>query len=208
MHSHHKITSLLLAAVAAGVSSSAWAQQAERTKTAALATASASASATLRPGYRIGFGDVLQIVVFKEPDASVAETAVRSDGKISVPFIGELEVQGLTPSELAASVTQKLSPFIRDPDVSVLVKSVQSEKVVVLGSVKKGGPIRLTSTMTILEALSEAGLDDFAKPNKIYILRNEASGQTKIPFRYKDVIQGKHIDQNILLKPGDTIVVP
>jgi polysaccharide export outer membrane protein len=79
---------------------------------------------------------------------------------------------------------------------------------VVVGMVKKGGPIRLTSTMTVLEALSQAGLDPFAKENNIYVLRNDGTGQFRIPVRYKDVIQGKHTEQNILLKAGDTIVVP
>jgi polysaccharide export outer membrane protein len=203
MRNHRKLTLLLLVSLATFLPSFSWAQT-ERNRTAALS----AASATPPPGYRIGFGDVLQIVVFREPDASVAETSVRSDGKITMPFVGEVEVQGLSPSELEESLRQKLGPFIKDPDVWVLVKNVQSEKVVVLGAVKKGGPIRLVSSMTILEALSEAGLDDFAKPNKIYLLRTQGSGQVRIPFRYKDVIQGKHPDQNIVLKPGDTIVVP
>jgi len=161
-----------------------------------------------RPGFRIGFGDVLQIVVFKEPDASVPETTVRSDGKISMPFIGELTASGLTPSELEKYLTLQLLSYIKDPEVAVLIKSVQSEKVVVVGQVKKGGAIRLGSSMTVLEALSEAGPDDFAKLNSIYVIRRHGSTQVKLPFRYRDVIAGKHLDQNILLEPGDTIVVP
>jgi polysaccharide export outer membrane protein len=125
-----------------------------------------------------------------------------------MPFLGDLLVQGMTPAELKDSITQKLVPFINDPDVSVLVKDVQSEKVIVVGAVKKGGPIRLSSTMTVLEVLSQAGLDDFAKPNKIYILRYEGNAQLRLPFRYKDVIQGRNAEQNIFLKPGDTVVVP
>jgi polysaccharide export outer membrane protein len=171
-------------------------------------SSSAIAPASQRPGYRIGFGDVLQIIVFKEPDASVPETAVRSDGRISVPFIGEVQVAGLTPDQLKETLTEKFKPYLRAPDVSILVKTVESEKVVVVGMVKKGGSIRLNSTMTVLEALSQAGLDPFAKENAIYVLRNDGNGQFKIPFHYKDVIQGKHTEQNILLKAGDTIVVP
>jgi polysaccharide biosynthesis/export protein len=160
------------------------------------------------PNYRIGPGDVLQIVVYKEPDASVPEVTVRTDGKISLPFVGEVPAAGQTPSELETSLTKDLTRFIKEPDVSVLVKSVQSEKVFVIGSVKKGGPIRLTGSMTVLEALSEAGLDDFANRNKIYVLRTEGGKKVKLPFRYKDVIQGKHSEQNVLLRAGDTIVVP
>jgi len=166
--------------------------------------ASPAPSASTPPEYRIGPGDALQITVFKEPDASVPEVTVRTDGKISMPFLGEVQAQGMTPPDLEKFLTQKLLPFIKDPDVSVLVKSVQSEKVYVIGSVKKGGPIHLTGSMRVLQALSEAGLDDFAKPNKIYVLRN----QEKLPFHYKDVIQGKHQEENITLQPGDTIVVP
>jgi polysaccharide export outer membrane protein len=162
------------------------------------------AASSTPPEYRIGPGDVLQISVFKEPDASVPEATVRSDGKISMPFLGDVDVQGMTPPFLEKALTQKLQPFIKDPDVSVVVKSVQSEKVFVIGQVKKSGPIKLTGTMKVLEALSEAGLDDFAKPQKIFVLRNNA----KLPFHYKDVIQGKHPEENILLQPGDTIVVP
>src|SRR5580698_2510959 len=112
------------------------------------------------PEYRIGPGDVLQVSVFKEPDASVPEVTVRTDGKISMPFLGEVQAQGMTPPELEKFLTQKLLPFIKDPDVSVLVKSVQSEKIYVIGQVKKSGPIRLTGSMRVLQALSEAGLDD------------------------------------------------
>ena len=203
MRSYRNFGLLLPVVIAACLPGTSWAQT-ERKKPAALS----AASVTLRPGYRIGFGDVLQIAVFKEPDASVPEAAVRSDGKISMPFLGDLMVQGMTPAELKDSITQKLAPFINDPDVSVLVRDVQSEKVIVVGAVKKGGPIRLSSTMTVLEVLSQAGLDDFAKPNKIYILRYEGNAQVRLPFRYKDVIQGRNAEQNILLKPGDTVVVP
>ena len=166
--------------------------------------AAANRSTTTPPEYKIGPGDVLQIAVFKEPDASVPDATVRSDGKISMPFLGEVEVQGMTPLAVEKTLTQKLLPFIKDPEVSVVVKSVQSERVFVIGQVKKSGPIKLTGSMKVLEALSEAGLDDFAKSQKIFVLRNN----TKLPFHYKDVIQGKHAEENIMLQPGDTIVVP
>jgi polysaccharide export outer membrane protein len=192
------LRALLLMGVATLASVAVWAQAGPKKG------AGAGQSTATPPEYRIGPGDVLQISVFKEPDASVPEATVRSDGKISMPFVGDVDVQGLTPSFLEKALTQKLLPFIKDPDVSVVVKSVQSEKVYVIGQVKKSGPIKLTGTMKVLEALSEAGLDDFAKPNKIFVLRNNA----KLPFHYKDVIQGKHAEENILLQPGDTIVVP
>jgi polysaccharide biosynthesis/export protein len=194
---HKKLTRFASVAFVTLLPVAAWGQAAPK-------KAGVTQSVPTAPGYRIGPGDVLQIAVFKEPDASVPEVTVRSDGKISMPFLGEVEVGGMSPSEVEKSLTLKLVRFIKDPDVSVLVKSVQSEKVFVIGAVKKGGPIRLTGSMKVLEALSEAGLDDFAKTNKIYVLRN----QVKMPFRYKDVIQGKHPEQNLTLQPGDTIVVP
>lgn len=195
---HKRPLEFALAAVLTLVPVTVWGQAAPKK------ASGVTQSLATPPGYRIGPGDVLQIAVFKEPEASVPEATVRSDGKISMPFLGEVEAQGMTPSDLEKSLTQKLVRFIKDPDVSVLVKSVQSEKVYVIGAVKKGGPIRLAGSMKVLEALSEAGLDDFAKTNKIFVLRN----QVKLPFRYKDVIQGKHPEQNITLQPGDTIVVP
>jgi polysaccharide biosynthesis/export protein len=186
----------LLAMITVGTGTS-WAQ----TKTSVPAALdSNSASAT----YRIGAGDVLQVIVFKEPDFSVPEITVQTDGRISLPFVDEIKAGGLTPAELQASLTTALTPFIKDAEVSILVKKIQSQKVFVTGYVKKGGPVQLTGPTTVLEVLSEAGLDDFANKNKIYVLRK---GE-KLPFHYKDVVQGKHLEENILLQPNDTIVVP
>jgi polysaccharide export outer membrane protein len=158
--------------------------------------------------YRIGAGDILQVIVFKEPDFSVPEVSVQPDGNVSLQFVGEIKAAGLTPLELQMSLAKALTPYIKDADVSILVKKIQSQKVSVTGAVKKGGSVLLTGPMTVLEALSEAGLDDFAKKNSIYVLRSEGGHEVKLPVRYKDVIEGKHPEQNILLKPGDTIVVP
>ena len=160
------------------------------------------------PEYHIGAGDILQVIVFKEPDFSVPEISVQPDGNISLQFVGEIRAGGLTPLELQTSLGKALTPYIKDADVSILVKKIQSQKVFVTGEVKKGGPVQLTGPTTVLEVLSEAGLDDFANKNKIYVLRSEGGHEVRLPFRYKDVIQGKHAEQNILLRPGDTIVVP
>lgn len=165
--------------------------------------------ASVAPGYRIGAGDVLGVVVWKEPEASVPDVTVRPDGKISIPLLGELEVQGRTTSELQKIIAQKLVPFIKDADVTVLVRSVQSEKIYVLGAVRREGAVKLTGPMTVLQALSEAGgMSEYAKRTKVYILRMESGKQVKIPFNYKEVLSGKHPEQNILVQPGDTIVVP
>jgi protein involved in polysaccharide export with SLBB domain len=159
--------------------------------------------------YRIGPGDVLQITVWKEPEASAPQVAVRSDGKISLPIIRELDVVGLTPSELEQILTEKYSKFIRQPDVSVVAREISSERVYLVGGVKKEGPIRWLSTMTVMMALSEGGgLTDYARKKSIYVLRTENQKQVRYPFNYEAAIKGERTDQNILLLPGDVIVVP
>jgi len=163
----------------------------------------------LPEGYRIGAGDVLQIVVWREQDASLPDTVVRSDGKISVPLIGEVEVAGLTPVQLKDSLVEKFSRYINNPVVSVYPKQINSRKVYVMGTVRKVGPIPLIRPMTVLQAIDEAGgLGEWAKGKKIYILRKVNGKQEKLPFDYPAVIKGQHLEQNIALLPDDTIVVP
>jgi polysaccharide biosynthesis/export protein len=160
-------------------------------------------------GYRIGAGDVLQIVVWKEPDASVPSTIVRADGKISIPLIKEVDVMGLTPSELEKMLTERISKLIHGADVTVIVKEVNSRKVYLLGGLKKEGPVPLPASMTVLQAINGAGgLTEYAKRKKIYILRSENGQQLRLPFDYQAVIRGERMEQNILLRPDDTIVVP
>ena len=172
-------------------------------------TPGAAEPVTPRKGYRIGTGDVLQVVVYKEPDASVPDATVRSDGKISMPMLGEVEVQGLTPSELEKSLELRLAKFINEPEVTVLIRTVQSERIYVVGKVRKEGPIRLAGPMTIMQAMSEAGgPTEFAKTTRIYLLRSDGPNQFRIPFNYKDVVRGRHPEQNILVQAGDTLVVP
>jgi polysaccharide export outer membrane protein len=160
--------------------------------------------------YRIGAGDVLEINVWKEPEASVSGVVVRPDGKITLPLLKEVEVNGLTPADVQKLLVSKLDPqFIHGADVTVVVKDIRSKKVYLIGAVKREGPIPLLSNMTVLQVLAEAGgLTDFAKRKKIYILRHENGHQKKLPFNYDQVIKGEHMDQNILIRPDDTIVVP
>ena len=163
----------------------------------------------LPEGYRIGAGDVLQVEVWKEPDASLPEAVVRSDGKITAPLIGEVNVVGLTPPQLKDALVEKFSHYINSPVVSVFVKEIKSRKVYVMGSVKKEGPIPLIGPMTVLQALDEAGgLGEWANKKKIYVLRRVDGKQVKLPFNYSAVIKGQHLDQNINLIPDDTIIVP
>lgn len=168
-----------------------------------------NADAPAPEGYRIGAGDVLQIVVWKEPDASVPTTVVRADGKITMPLIKEVEAAGLTPSELEKVLTDKLSSFIKSADVTVVAKEINSLKVYLVGAVKKEGPVQLRAQTTVLKAINEAGgLTDYAKRKKIYILRSENGKEIRLPFDYQSVIKGENMRQNIVLRPDDTIVVP
>ena len=159
--------------------------------------------------YVIGAADVLQIVVAGEPDASMASVTVRSDGLISMPLVKDISVAGLTPKELEQLITKKLSALIREPDVSVYVKEIHSERVYVLGAVRKEGSINLDRPLTVLQAISEAGgLTDYAKRNRIYVLHQQDGKQTRYPFDYNAVIRNQRPEQNITLGPGDTVVVP
>ena len=160
--------------------------------------------------YRIGAGDVLSITVWNEAAASVPSgVVVRPDGKISLPLVKELDALGLTPKELEKILTAKLERFIHAPDVSVVVKEIRSKKVYLVGAVSKVGAVSMQSSMTVLQVLAEAGgPTDFAKKKKIYILRTENGKQVKLPFDYAAVIKGEHMEQNIVMMPDDTIVVP
>jgi polysaccharide biosynthesis/export protein len=160
-------------------------------------------------GYRIGPGDVLQILVWKEPDASVPSVVVRADGKITVPLVKEIEAAGLTPAELEKLLAEKLTRFIRDADVTVVPKEILSQKVYLVGAVRKEGPVPIQSAMTVLQALNMAGgVNEYAKRSRIYILRNENGKQVRLPFDYQAVIRGERPEQNIVVRSEDTIVVP
>ena len=163
---------------------------------------------TLDVNYRIGPEDLLLINVWKEPDLSVT-VPVRADGKISLPLASEIRAAGLTPSELAAALTERLAKFVNQPSVTVIVTQINSRKVYVMGMVNRQGTVRLLSNLTVLQVLSAAGgLAPLASSRKIYVLRTEKGQQHKLPFDYDAVIKGKHPEQNVLLQPGDTIVVP
>ena len=157
--------------------------------------------------YVIGADDILRISVWKEPDLS--ETLpVRPDGKISMPLLNDIPAAGMSPLQLKDSITEKLKKFIADPRVTVVVTAMNSRRVFVSGEVVHSGPIPLLPHMTVLQALSQAGFTQFANPKGIYILRTDNGKQQKIAFNYKEVVKGNRPEQNIELKPGDTVVVP
>lgn len=159
--------------------------------------------------YLIGAGDVLSISVWKEPDASVSSVVVRPDGKIAMPLIKEVDVVGFTPRQVESSITSQLAKFINGPDVTVIVTTINSKKIYILGAVAKAGPIPYTYRMSIMQAIGEAGgLTDYAKRKKIYVLRSQGGKEVRLPFNYQEVIKGQKMDQNVALLPGDTLVVP
>jgi len=159
--------------------------------------------------YKIGGGDVLQINVWKEPDASVASVVVRPDGMISLPLVKDVSVLGLTPKQAEVTIANELGRFITDADVTVVVAEINSNKVYLVGALKKEGPVAYTYRMSVMQAISEGGgLTDYAKRKKIYVLRTENGQQMRLPFNYDAVIKGEHMEMNIALLPDDTVVVP
>ena len=168
----------------------------------------AAAMAAEDPNFVIGQNDVLDISVWKEPDIS-RRVPVRPDGKISLPLLNDIQAAGLTPMQLQTQVTEKLKKFLTEPQVTVIVSEINSRRIYILGEASRPGAYPMLPNMTVLQALSGAGgFNQFANSSKVRILRMENGKQTSYNFNYKEVILGKNIDQNIVLKPGDSIVVP
>jgi polysaccharide export outer membrane protein len=179
-------------------------------KKADSAAAPATASArTSDDSFVIGADDVIAINVWKEPDLS-RSIPVRSDGKITLPLIGEVQAAGKTPHQLEVELVGKLQNFISEPEVTVIVQDVRSQRFNILGQVAKPGSYLLTSSTTVLDAIAMAGgFRDFAKKKSIYVLRQNSDGtQVRLPFNYSDVIKGQNFEQNVKLKPRDTVVIP
>src|SRR5262249_45008278 len=178
-------------------------------KPAAPLAAPSSASKPHDDSFVIGADDVLAINVWKEPEVSKT-IPVRSDGKISLPLVGEVQASGQTPRLLEQEIASKLQSYISEPEVTVIVQEIRSQKFNVLGQVVRPGSYPLTNSPTVLDAIALAGgFRDFAKQKSIYVLRQNADGsQSRFPFNYKDVIKGKNAEQNVRLQPRDTIVVP
>jgi len=153
--------------------------------------------------YVIGPEDVLSISVFHEQDLTRME-AVRPDGKVTMPLIGDMQAEGLTPERFRAQLKQALSTYINSPDVTITIMAVNSKRYTIAGQVMRAGPVALVLPTHVFDALSSVGFRDFANVKKIVILR----GTERIKFNYNDVLHGKHLEQNILLQPGDTIYVP
>jgi len=176
-------------------------------KTSSDKTATAASASQAGPEYVIGPEDALHIAVWREADLT-ASLPVRPDGKISLPLLDDVQASGLTPKQLADSITEKLKKYIADPRVTVVVTQINSKRIFINGEVLHPGPMAMLPRMTVLQALSSAGLNQFAKMKGIYVLRMENGKQQKLPVNYKKLLKGEQIEQNYLLQPGDTIVVP
>ena len=157
--------------------------------------------------YVIGPDDMLHVSVWKEPDLTNT-MPVRADGMISLPLLNDVQAAGLTPMQLAASITEKLKKYITDPHVTVEVTQMNSQRIYITGEVLHPGAMNLTPDMTVLQALASAGFTQFANTKGIYVLRTENGKQDKLPVNYKKLVKGEDMKQNLAPKPGDTIVVP
>ena len=199
---------LMLAVVPAKAQQPAGSHQTAQSPVPAMPDETVKKSATADPNYVIGAQDVLDINVWKEPDVS-RTVPVRPDGKISLPLLNDVQAAGLTPAQLAAQVTDSLKKYVTNPQVTVIVTVINSQRVYILGEVTRPGAFPLLPGMSVLQALSSAGgFTQFAKVKSIFVRRVENGKESKYPFNYREVISGKKPEQDILLKAGDTIVVP
>ncbi len=172
------------------------------------ATAPTAAGVALPPGYLIGPEDVLTIVVWREKDMST-DAVVRPDGQISIPLLNDLQAAGLTPDQLKATIEKAASKYVAEPNATVIVKAINSRKVHIVGNVIKGGTFPLAGDMTVLQLIAQAGgLQEWADSKHITVMRKEDGKDRALSFNYKDVVKQKNMQQNVLLKPGDTVIVP
>jgi polysaccharide biosynthesis/export protein len=158
--------------------------------------------------YLIGADDMLSVDVWKEPEISRI-VPVRPDGKISLPLINDVQAAGMSPTQLALQITEQLRKTLVNPQVTVIVTQINSQRIYILGEVTRGGAYPLLPNMTVLQALSSAGsVTPFANLKKIYIMRTTNGRQQMLLFNYKEVVSGQKVEQNVRLQAGDTIVVP
>ena len=169
-----------------------------------------SARAITPAGYVIGPEDVLTILFWSETEKKMSgDVIVRPDGKISISLLNDIQAAGLTPDELRVRINEEASRYIEDPNAAVVVKQINSRKVFITGEVEKPGAYPLTGPMTVLQLIANAGgFKEYARRDAIVIMRSEAGRQLQLAFDYNEVLHGKKLQQNIELKPGDTVVVP
>jgi polysaccharide export outer membrane protein len=189
------------------VGAGAFAQTVAGNSAADVAPRSAGAG-QLPPRYVIGPEDVLSIVFWGYKEMS-ADVVVRPDGKVSLPLLNDIDAAGLTPEQLNDRLAAAAGKYVQDPTATVVVKEIHSRKVFITGSVAKPGAFSLMGDTTVLQLIAVAGgLSEYANSKNIKIMRYENGHTVTFPFDYKAVVKQKHLEQNILLKPGDTVIVP
>jgi polysaccharide export outer membrane protein len=158
--------------------------------------------------YHVGPGDVLEISVWKDESLS-RNLVVPPDGILSFPLIGDINVRNLTVTDIRQMVAKKISDFVPDATVTVILLEINSLRAYVIGKVNKPGVYPITMDTNVMQTLAMAGgLNPFASEGSIHVLRRENQKILKIPFDYRDVLKGKNLEQNISLKRGDVVVVP
>ncbi len=196
------LISCLLAIVAIGIGESPAAEK----KSNAKQTWSAKASAN---EYHVGVGDILRITTWKEPDLSMEEVLVRTDGKISFPLVNDVEAAGLSPVELKRAIEAGLKEYVSNPVVTVHVTNPGSQRFYILGEVLNTGEYPLVKHLTVLQAFAVAGgFTEWASKKEIILLRTENGKEKIYRINYKNIVKGKDLSQNLKLKTDDTIIVP
>lgn len=175
---------------------------------AAAAQESGAPTARPEPMYVIQPNDLLEVFVWKEPDLT-RKVLVRPDGRVSFPLVQDIQAAGISPGELKKQVEQKLSQFLNAPEVTIIVEAIQSYRIYVLGKVQKPGGINVEKAVTVLQALALAGgFQDYAKDQEMKVIRSLGNENIVFDFNYRDVINNKKTEQNIILRSGDVVVVP
>jgi polysaccharide biosynthesis/export protein len=181
---------------------------AARPATPAAAPAAPPAGVRVPEDYVIGPEDIL-LISFWRDDSMSGEAVVRPDGKITLKLLNDIDVVGLTPEQLRQKLAKDATKFLEEPAPTVIVKQINSRKVFITGEVTKPGPYPLNAPTTVIQLITVAGgLNEYAKSEEIGILRTENGKTMRLPFNYKQVREGKKLEQNVLLKPGDTVIVP
>lgn len=171
-------------------------------------SSAAPGAASVPTGYVIGPEDVLTIVFWRDKDMS-ADVVVRPDGKVSLPLLNDIDAAGLTPDQLREELVKRAATYMQDPNASVVVKEIHSRKVFITGNVAKPGSFPLAGEMNVMQLIALAGgLQEYADSKSIVVMRTENGRQIAHRFNYKDVVRQKHVEQNIQLRPGDTVIVP
>lgn len=159
--------------------------------------------------YVIGLGDILEVHVWKEPELSRTALPVRMDGRVALPLLGDVVAAGKTPTELALFIQQRLKEFIGEPAVSVLLSENRSRRYYVIGQVEKGGEFLIDFPISVLQAIARCGgFREWAKTSEIVVIRRESGREKKLLFDFDAVRKGSDPGKNLLVAPGDTIIIP